>query len=259
MWGSEFAVFGLEFNTFQFFIYLAFLVAGGFFYRESSKIGLRYSQFFVIFMAVVILAPIGASLLSAAEFGRRFIEIFQGRSGTTHLGGYLLALPVILLIARLWKIPMLKLLDVIALAWTLGYGVGRLACFFSGDGCYGIPTSSIFGMTFPHGIVPTSVPVYPTPLFETAYSLIIFGVFYYFLTRKQVHGIPDGRIFFGASSWMLLSRFVVEFIRTNPRYDGYSLSQWLCMPLIVLYSFLNVRLPLNMAPNPELNAIRVST
>ena len=32
---------------------------------------------------------------------------------------------------------------------------GRIGCFLSGDGCYGIPTNLPWGMSFPHGIDPT--------------------------------------------------------------------------------------------------------
>ncbi len=245
MWGEKFAVFGLEINTFRFFIFIAFAIGGAFFYSETKKIGLKYTQFFLIYLIVVVLAPIGASLLSVVEFGRRVEEVFEGSSGSTHLGGYFLTLPIVMLAARLWKIPILKLFDIVVLCWCLGYAFGRLACFFSGDGCYGIQTSSIFGMTFPHGIVASYVPVYPTPLLETVYSLVIFAVYYYFLRVKDAHGIPDGRIFFGASSWMFLCRFAVEFIRINPKYYGFTLTQWACMPLLLGYSFLNIRLPLN--------------
>ncbi len=236
MLGEHFWLFGLTFDTFSFFIYLAFLSAGAFFYWYSEKIGVGFWQFVLIFLIVAIFAPLGGSALSALEFHQPFVSIVNRDSGSTHLGGYILALPLVIVAARLMKLRVLKVLDAVTISWIIGYAVGRFACFFSGDGDYGTPTSSFLGMVFPHGIVPTTVPVWPTPLFESGYSLVILITFYYIYARRKAKPSLAGRIFFGASSWMFLCRFVVEYIRLNPRYAGFSLSQWICMPLIVSYS-----------------------
>ena len=37
------------------------------------------------------------------------------------------------------KIGALRTLDLAAPAAAIGYGMGRIGCFLSGDGCYGIP------------------------------------------------------------------------------------------------------------------------
>ncbi len=69
-------------------------------------------------------------------------------------------------------------------AAAIGYGIGRIGCFLSGDGCYGIEIKPVhllgftfhpWGMAFPHGIEPVFVPVYPTPLYELAAGLLIGG------------------------------------------------------------------------------------
>ena len=64
------------------------------------------------------------------------------------------------------KIGALRTLDLAAPAAAIGYGLGRIGCFLSGDGCYGIPTKLPWGMSFPHGIDPIYVRVHPTPLYE---------------------------------------------------------------------------------------------
>ncbi len=236
MWGEHFWLFGLEFDTFRTFQYLAFMVGGAFFYFKSDKEGITFGHFFLLFLSIVIIGPIGGSLLSMLEFGGSFMGLPDGESGTTFVGGYLLALGLTALMARLLHLNVPKLLDKLTLTLCLGYGVAKLGCFFSGDGCYGIPTDSFVGMTFSKGIIPTVVPVYPTPLFELGYAVVIFGVFYYLSTRLSNADVPAGRIFFGASSWLFLCRFAIEFIRRNPKYAGFTLTQWTCMPLILGYS-----------------------
>ena len=73
------------------------------------------------------------------------------------------------------KIGALRTLDLAAPAAAIGYGIGRIGCFLSGDGCYGIAIQPVhllgftfrpWGMAFPHGLEPVYVPVYPTPLYE---------------------------------------------------------------------------------------------
>jgi phosphatidylglycerol:prolipoprotein diacylglycerol transferase len=111
------------------------------------------------------------------------------------------------------KIGMLKTLDLAAPAAAVGYGIGRIGCFLSGDGCYGIPTKLPWGMSFPNGIEPVFVPVHPTPLYELGAGLVI-GLWLWFRGGKP-HGI--GSI---VGQYLMLTgiaRFLVEFVRRNPK------------------------------------------
>ena len=93
---------------------------------------------------------------------------------------------------------------------SLAYGIGRLGCFLAGDGTYGRPTDLPWGMAFPNGVVPTDVPVHPTPLYEAAAAVLMVAVL-----------LPIGRRWaptrvFGA--YLVLSglaRLAVEFVRVN--------------------------------------------
>jgi phosphatidylglycerol:prolipoprotein diacylglycerol transferase len=112
---------------------------------------------------------------------------------------------------------MLLMLDVASPAAALGYGVGRIGCLISGDGDYGIPTSLPWGMSFPNGLVPTTQRVHPTPIYEFLAALVI-AHFLWRIGRRAVGGArPAGEVF----GWYLIAtgvaRFLVEFIRINPR------------------------------------------
>jgi phosphatidylglycerol:prolipoprotein diacylglycerol transferase len=114
-----------------------------------------------------------------------------------------------------WKarIGVLRTLDLAAPAAAVGYGLGRIGCFLSGDGCYGIPTNLPWGMSFPNGITPTTVRVHPTPLYEMAAALLI-GLW---LWRRGGKPHAQGAIL---GQYLLLTgiaRFLVEFIRRNPK------------------------------------------
>jgi phosphatidylglycerol:prolipoprotein diacylglycerol transferase len=117
------------------------------------------------------------------------------------------------------------MLDLAAPAVSVGYGVGRLGCLISGDGDYGIPTRLPWGMSFPNGLVPTTERVHPTPIYELLVALLIAA---YLWRRGAKPGapLPLGQL---TGEYLVLSgvaRFLVEFIRINPRiYWGMSNAQ----------------------------------
>jgi phosphatidylglycerol:prolipoprotein diacylglycerol transferase len=111
------------------------------------------------------------------------------------------------------KIGSLRTLDLAAPAAAIGYGIGRIGCFLSGDGCYGIPTALPWGMSFPNGIEPTFVRVHPTPLYELVAGLLIG----WWLWRRGSRPHHTGAI---VGQYLVLSgtaRFLVEFLRRNPK------------------------------------------
>ena len=97
----------------------------------------------------------------------------MGYSGFAWFGGLVFGISALVFQGWRAKIGALRTLDLAAPAAAIGYGLGRIGCFLSGDGCYGIPTNLPWGMSFPHGIEPTLVRVHPTPLYELAAALLI--------------------------------------------------------------------------------------
>jgi phosphatidylglycerol:prolipoprotein diacylglycerol transferase len=117
------------------------------------------------------------------------------------------------------------MLDLAAPAVSVGYGVGRIGCLVSGDGDYGVPTHLPCGMSFPNGLVPTTQRVHPTPIYELLGALLIAA----YLWRRGANSggtLPLGQL---TGEYLVLSgvaRFLVEFIRINPRiYWGMSNAQ----------------------------------
>ncbi len=138
-------------------------------------------------------------------------------TGFAWYGAALGGLITLFLLARRYQIPQLTMLDVATTAAALGYAVGRLGCLLSGDGDYGIPTSLPWGMSFPEGLVPTTERVHPTPIYEFLAGVAIFAFLWRVGGRALLQPRPMGEV---AAQYFLLSglaRFLVEFIRINPR------------------------------------------
>jgi phosphatidylglycerol:prolipoprotein diacylglycerol transferase len=121
------------------------------------------------------------------------------------------------------RVGPLRMLDLAAPAAAIGYGVGRIGCLTSGDGDYGIPTTLPWGVHMaPDALVPTTALVQPTPVYELLFSLVLA----WWLWRQAKKHLPVGVL---TGEYLLLSgigRFLVEFVRVNPRlYWGMSNAQ----------------------------------
>ena len=159
-----------------------------------------------------VIATVVLAIASTIAYIFYAVETPGGPRGGSTLG---LTFGIAALVLQGWRarIGGLRTLDLAAPAAAIGYGVGRIGCLLSGDGCYGIPTNLPWGMRFPNGLEPTTVRVHPTPLYEFAAGLVI-GWWLWVRGRKAR---PTGWIL---GEYLVLSgiaRFMVEFIRLNPK------------------------------------------
>ncbi|MGD1210699.1 MAG: prolipoprotein diacylglyceryl transferase [Candidatus Acidiferrales bacterium] len=169
-------------------------------------------------IAVPCLAGIvGAKLYHVLETPRELFADPVGqllsRYGLAWFGGLIAGFAVFVWIARRQKIPLLDAFDAGSPAAALGYGIGRIGCLLSGDGDYGVPTSLPWGMSFPHGLVPTTERVHPTPIYEFIVACLIAWL----LWRMGARRLKSGAVFAAYLVLTGVARFLVEFIRINPR------------------------------------------
>ncbi|HEX5425074.1 MAG TPA: prolipoprotein diacylglyceryl transferase [Candidatus Acidoferrales bacterium] len=151
--------------------------------------------------------------------------------GFAWFGGLIAGVVAFVLVGRRRKVPLLRILDAGSAAAALGYGVGRIGCLLSGDGDYGKPTSLPWGMSFPHGLVPTTQRVHPTPIYELIVACLIAWALWKLGERQirtrisskaqRLHSVqplsPSGFVFAAYLILTGIARFLVEFIRINPR------------------------------------------
>jgi phosphatidylglycerol:prolipoprotein diacylglycerol transferase len=229
----------LTIPTFGLMVALAMLVAYFVLRADLARRGIAADA--EIFIAIPTLAGIaGAKLYHVLETPREFFahplsELFS-QFGFAWFGGLIAGFAAFVWLARREKIP-LTMFDAGSPAAALGYGIGRIGCFLSGDGDYGVPTSLPWGMSFPNGLVPTTERVHPTPIYELIVACVIAWILWR-IGARQIEageraeksslrsgaganaaraGLPRGSVFAAYLVLTGVARFLVEFIRINPR------------------------------------------
>lgn len=170
--------------------------------------------------------------------------------GLTFYGGIILALLVGFWYIRHFKLPLLKILDIGGWAIALGLGFGRIGCLLAGC-CFGLPCTGNqrYCLVFPRGSpawehqvnelhilagsAQHSLPVYPTEPIHSISNFLIFAFLYFYLRPRRRF---DGQIFYAFLMLYSVTRFVIEFIRGDPRGGmlGLSTSQLMGIPVFLL-------------------------
>jgi len=206
-----FTVFGVEVQSYGVSKALAAIVAAWLLGRAFTRLGLKPDDAHGLVLWATIWGFVGGKIYFLLEHANEFTWHHLGGSGFTWYGGLIGGSVAFLVIIRRRKLPATAVIDAAAIPLALAYGIGRIGCWLSGDGTYGKPTDLPWGETFANGLVPSDVPVHPTPLYETLASLMIVAVL--LVLRRGVR-LPL-ELF---SSYLILSgvaRFLVEFLRIN--------------------------------------------
>ncbi len=204
-------------GTFGLCLWLASVCACWVLYRNFQRFGIDADAVGIAAYTTVA-GVVGAKLWHVLEEPAALVHqpllVLFDRAGFAWFGGLLAGIAVLLWQGRQAKVGGLGMLDLAAPAAAVGYGVGRIGCLVSGDGDYGIPTNLPWGMSFPNGLVPTAQKVHPTPIYELLGALVIA---FYLWRRGRDSQLPTGQL---TGEYLVLSgvaRFLVEFIRINPR------------------------------------------
>ncbi|BDZ62372.1 prolipoprotein diacylglyceryl transferase [Demequina sediminis] len=206
-----FSVLGLDIQTYGVSKALAALLGAFLLGRAFERLGLKKDDAHALVLWATVWGFVGAKIYHLLENLPNLTWHHLGGTGFTWYGGLLAGVASALIVIRRRRLPVAAVADAAAIPLTLAYGVGRLGCWFSGDGTYGRPTTLPWGMTVSDGAVPTDVPVHPTPLYEALAAVLIAAVLWRLARRQR----PPLTIFAG---YMILSggaRFAVEFLRIN--------------------------------------------
>ncbi len=251
-------------HSFGLMMAFGFIIASIILTKEINRKGYDPNLGSTITLLAVIFGIAGSKILYLIEDWHHFIlnpirEAFSP-GGLTWYGGFFLATFAIWIYTKKKKVPFLKICDSAAPALMLGYGVARIGCHLAGDGDYGFPTDLPWGAvysngTYPpslafrdfpeivekygiNGIVPDTITVHPTPIYESILSVILFLIMW----KLRKKNFVDGKMFMLYLIFYGSSRLMIEFIRLNPRIlFGLSEAQLLSIILIMI-GFIGLRI-----------------
>jgi phosphatidylglycerol:prolipoprotein diacylglycerol transferase len=205
-----------EITSFGVMVAVAALVGLWLFRRELRRSGLP-SDAADAGVVGVAGGLIGAKLLWTIEHAGEgpLLDLLFSRGGLSWYGGLIggVGAGLIFIVLRGWRV--VPVLAAATPALAIGHMIGRIGCFLVGDD-YGRPTDLPWGVAFPDGLPPTTVPVHPTQLYE-ALALIPVALLLFRWRRER----RSDRVVLGA--YFVLAgalRFAIEFIRVNRRVVG---------------------------------------
>ena len=206
--------------TFGFMVAIGLIAAAYILQADFVRRAMKADAFGMITLAGfagIVGAKLYHLLESPAEFFANPIGLIFTRYGFAWFGGFLGGFGAMVFLGRRAQLPFWQFLDACTPAASVGYAVGRIGCFLSGDGDYGRPTNLPWGMSFPNGVVPTSDRVHPAPLYEFLIWCAIGALLWQVGSRWMRNPKFTGQLFALYLILTGIARFLIEIIRINPR------------------------------------------
>ena len=143
-----------------------------------KKYDVSYDTTNSLFLIIFAGAFLGGKVFYFFENPAFFMEnpnLLWGSRGFVFYGSLLFSIAGILLFLKVQKLPILKMLDIIAVTTGIVHVFGRLGCFMAGC-CYGVPTGSDYGVVFRDSASlakPLDTHLHPTQLYSI---VLIIGI-----------------------------------------------------------------------------------
>ena len=281
-------------STFSIMMMLAFLTASWLIPKELERRGLNPEHGDWLIFLGIIGTLVGAKIFFVFEvwdqifidhpaFGNQYLyplthwygfpgqpglwsSLFSG-AGLVFYGGFIFGILFVYLYMKKNNLDFGEHMDALAPSMAIGYALGRIGCFVSGDGCYGFATDvriPLLVFEF-HGAHPSGVPVWNTPIMESAIS---FAYFFYFQNWARFQNFKKLSLTFQYLFLHGLARLLIEFLRVNKAvipfmdppemvnipdashnpeflagyyWHGFSISQWISVILMGISAWYIIR------------------
>ncbi|WMJ23330.1 prolipoprotein diacylglyceryl transferase [Paludicola sp. MB14-C6] len=267
---NSFSIGSFEIAYYGVIIALGLLLALIYALKKFKQVGVDSDKAIDAIIGGIIGGIIGARLYYVAfswdSYKDNFWSIFDIRSGGMAIyGGIIGALLVGLIIAKIRKIKLLPLLDVVGIGFLIGQGIGRWGNFFNVE-AFGGNTNMPWGMTSPSIVsylesqmsyfnsigvkVDPSIPVHPCFLYESIWCLVGFVILHFYFKHRKF----DGEVFLMYLGYYGLGRFFIEGMRTDSLMLGtLRVSQVLAGLLVIasIIAIIVIRMKIRNHHDPE--------
>ena len=206
-----FTIGSIKVYTYGFFMAMAFMITHKLMEVEFKRLSIDADTGNIL-IAAIVGGVVGAKLHYVLTWN--VDALFDINTGLSFQGGLFGGALAVSAYVKWAGEKVSRVIDTLGCLMPLGHAVGKLGCFFSGDGCYGGVTQMPWGMSFPHGLIPTKKFVHPSPLYEFVIGISLFA---YFWTHRddRTPRLPFDnftRVVIG----MCLSRVIIELWRDHP-------------------------------------------
>ena len=155
-------------------------------------------------------------IFSWSEFADDPISVlYIWNGGLAIYGGVLGAAIGVAVFARVKKMKLSALLDLVALGFLIGQAIGRWGNFFNRE-AFGAATDSFLRMGLLNKFTGSWEYYHPTFFYESVWNAAGF-VLLHFLSKKRRY---DGQIALGYAAWYGLGRAFIEGLRMDSLYWG---------------------------------------
>lgn len=232
-------------------IALGFVLAIIYGYMRAPKMGINVDRMLDVILVATPCAILGArayyvifdpngSVESVAEF---FGFSGSGISGLAIYGGVIGAVVSGFIMAKLRKVKILDLLDLAAIGFLIGQGVGRWGNFFNQEAFGGPTGSSFWGMTSENvvsefrlqGMDPTAL-AHPCFLYESVWC-IAGAIVLHILSKKRRFSGETALMY---CVWYGFGRAIIETMRTDSLMIGPFKVSFLLSLLICVGAFVTL-------------------
>ncbi len=197
----------LKIYSWGFMVAIAFIIATILAAKEAKRKKINpekiYSLVTYIIIGAIIGSRIGYLLFNPTNFSDIF-KIWEG--GMAFHGGFIGGLLFGFFYVRKNKLNFWEITDICTPSIPLAQAIGRIGCFLRGC-CYGVAT------TLPWGINYLKEIRHPTQIYSSLALLIIF----IFLSKQKHKKNFNGALFLTYIIIYSVFRFLIEFIRVEPR------------------------------------------
>lgn len=232
---EAFVLFGLSIKWYGLIIAAGMLLAMIYCFRRTKEFGLDGNRLVDAVFAGIIGAVMGARLYYVVLHPESFHtvrDVLAIRDGGLAIyGGILGALLFGCVTAKLRKLRILPTVDLAAMGFLIGQGVGRWGNFFNQE-AFGCNTSLPWGMSggriqnylYSHQAslaaqgmdIDPFLPVHPCFLYESVWCLAGLLLLHFYYRHRKF----DGEIFCIYVLWYGTGRFFIEGLRTDSLYIG---------------------------------------
>jgi phosphatidylglycerol:prolipoprotein diacylglycerol transferase len=195
-------------------------------YRQARREGLPADDFISVAQWSILAGLVGARLYEVifnwdyyGQYPAKIIAVWEG--GLAIHGGLIAGALVGVWLARRWRLPIFRSLDVAAPSIAIGQAIGRWGNFFNEE-AFGRPTALPWKLYISPPHRPPGFAQYdffhPTFLYESLWDFAVFLVLVFGL-RSRLHDRP-GALFFCYVGLYSVGRFAIEALRLDSFWIG---------------------------------------